>query len=164
MIRNITVLFSIILLVGCSTYFPVPTKYEPPTNISDIAKIRLMGNPLYYSIRQKNNTGVMAGGFVVEHNRFLNLGFGTTVDNGFPKIEGKDYTGKYFETFVIADRMTDINYLAPNCSVTLEKIIPKKDALYEVHYSDTDLTGFCVLYIRPVVFDEVNSIYIEGRF
>ncbi len=102
------------------------------------------------------------GGFVIEHNRYLNIGFGSTVDMGFPKIQGKDYTGKYFETLVIADRKTEITYLAPNCSVTLD-VIPKKDATYEVHYSDTDRTGYCVLYIRPVVFDEVNSIYIEGR-
>ncbi|WP_241618588.1 hypothetical protein [Rosenbergiella epipactidis] len=162
MLKKIAMLFSIILLSGCSILFPVPTKYEPPISIEDVAKIRLMGNPLYYSIRQKNDSGTLVGGFVVEHNRYLNIGFGRTVDMGFPKIQGKDYTGKYFETLVIADRKAEITYLAPNCSVTLD-IIPKKDATYEVHYSDTDLTGYCVLYIRPVVFDEVNSIYIEGR-
>lgn len=161
MLKEIAIIFSIILLTGCSKVFPVPTKYEPPRNTSDIAKVRLMGNPLYYSIRQKNDTGDLVGGFVVEHNRFVNIGLGTTVDSGFPKIQGKDYSGKYFETLVIADRKTEINYLAQNCSVTLD-VIPKREAIYEVHYSDSDLTGYCVLYIRPVVFDEVNSIYIEG--
>lgn len=161
MLKKITVLFSTILLSGCSQLFPVPTKYEPPRSIGDIAKIRLMGNAGYYSIRQKNDTGALVGGFVVKHNRFINIGFGTTFDMGFPKIQGKDYTGKYFETLVTAGRKTEINYLTSNCSVTLD-VIPKKDAIYEVHYSDSDRTGYCVLYIRPVVFDEVNSIYIEG--
>ncbi|WP_241640439.1 hypothetical protein [Rosenbergiella epipactidis] len=96
MLKKIAMLFSIILLSGCSILFPVPTKYEPPISIEDVAKIRLMGNPLYYSIRQKNDSGTLVGGFVVEHNRYLNIGFGRTVDMGFPKIQGKDYTGKYF--------------------------------------------------------------------
>ncbi|WP_241597148.1 hypothetical protein [Rosenbergiella epipactidis] len=53
MLKKIAMLFSIILLSGCSMLFPVPTKYEPPTSIDDVAKIRLMGNPFDYSIRQK---------------------------------------------------------------------------------------------------------------
>ncbi len=162
MLKITTALLTTLLLSGCSQFKHAPTKYDPPLGVNDIAKIRLMGNPLYYSIRQKNSKGEMVGGFVVEHNRFLNIGFGTTVDIGLSKIEGKDYSGKYFETLVESDKETHVNYLAQNCSVTL-KINPKKDAVYEVHYSDSDKTGYCVLYIHPVVFDEKNSIYIEGK-
>ncbi len=162
MLKKITILCSIILLPGCGQLFPAVTKYEPPTNTNDIAKIRLMGNPFFYSIKQKNDSDALVGGFVVERNRFVNLGFASTVDRGFPKIQGKNYNGKYFETFVVAERKTEINYRDPNCSVTLS-VTPKKDAIYEVHYSDSDWTGYCVLYIRPIVFDEINAIYIEGR-
>lgn len=148
------------IVTGCNSILPAPTKYEPPVNSTNISKIRLMGNPLYPSIDQKDSTGKFVGGFIVEHNRFLNLGFGTTVDIGLPKIQRNDYSGKYFETVIKADTETLVDYWKPNCRVSL-KFMPKKDSVYEVRYSDTDKTGYCVLYIRAVVLDKTNSIYVE---
>lgn len=162
MLKIKAVLLTTILLSGCSQFMHAPTKYDPPAGGNEVAKIRLMGNPLYYSIYQRESADKMVGGFVVEHNRFLNIGFGTTVDIGLPKIDGRDYSGKYFETLVEADKEVHVNYLAQNCNVTL-KILPMKDFLYEVHYSDSDRTGYCTLYIRPVVFDKINSVYMEGN-
>lgn len=155
-------LLCVFLLSGCGSFLKAPTKYDPPQNSTDTAKIRLMGNPLYPSIYQEDQSGKFVGGFIVEHNRFLNLGFGTTVDIGLPKVQRNDYSGKYFETIIAANTKTRVEYLVPGCRVSLN-FMPKKDGVYEVTYSATDKTGYCVLYIRTVEFDKINSIYVEGK-
>ncbi|WP_237680794.1 hypothetical protein [[Erwinia] mediterraneensis] len=156
-------LFVSLLLAGCSTYFPEPALYVPPANSPDVAKIRLMGAPMSYALYQKDSDGKKTGGWVQEHSAYVNIFFGNTHDLGFPKLKNKDYSGKFFETTLLPDRLTTIHHsLYGGCSVNLE-ITPKKKALYEIHYSYADKSGYCVIYAKEIKYDSDMDIYYEGN-
>lgn len=161
MISKIAIFCIVTSLAGCSKQFPKPVTYVQPDSEVNIAKVRLMGAPMTYSIFQKNKNNEFVGGDVLQHNRWINVTFGSTKDMGFPKIKNKDYSGTYYETLVLPEIETRIKHsLYGGCRVNLE-FTPKKQGLYEVHYNYNDLSGYCVLYIKEIVFDSVNSVYVE---
>lgn len=161
MINKVAFFCIVTCLTGCSKQFPHPVTYIQPDNDVNIAKVRLMGAPMSYSIFQKNKNDTFVGGDVLQHNRWVNVTFGSTKDMGFQKIKNRDYSGKYYETLILPEIKTRIQHsLYGGCKVSLE-FTPKKQGLYEVHYNYNDLSGYCVLYIKEIVFDSVNSIYVE---
>lgn len=146
---------------GCSTLFPEPPQYIPPTDSSDVAKIRLIGPPMSYAIYQTDKTDKSNGGWVVKHNRYVNPFLGSTKAIGLPKVTGKEYKQDYFETFLVPDEKTTIHHsLYQGCSVNLS-FIPEKKKIYEASISYGDKTGYCVLYLKQIVLDSVNGIYVE---
>lgn len=150
-----------LLLAGCSTYFPKPALYIPPASSPDVAKIRLMGAPMSYALYQKDSNGKETGGWVQEHSAYVNILLGNTHNLGFPKLKHKDYSDTYFETTLLPDRLTTIHHsLHGGCTVNLE-ITPKKNALYEIHYSYGDKTGYCVIYAKEIKYDSDMGIYYE---
>ncbi len=152
-----------LLLAGCSTYFPKPKLYVPPANTPDVAKIRLMGAPMSYALYQKESDGKETGGWVQEHSAYVNILLGSTHDLGFPKLKHKDYSDTFFETTILPDRLTTIHHsLHGGCSVDLH-IMPKKKALYEIHYSYGDKTGYCVIYAKEIKYDADMGIYYEDN-
>lgn len=152
-----------LLLAGCSTYFPKPALYVPPANSTDVAKIRLMGAPMSYALYQKDSDGKETGGWVQQHSAYVNILLGNTHDLGFPKLKNKDYSDTFFETTLLPDRLTTIHHsLHGGCSVNL-KITPKKNALYEIHYSYADKTGYCVIYAKEIKYDADMGIYYEAN-
>lgn len=151
-----------LLLAGCSTFFKKPPVYVPPANTSDIAKIRLMGAPMSYALYQTGSDGQETGGWVQEHSGFVNIMSGNTRDLGFPKLKNKDYSDTFFETTILADRLTRIHHsLYGGCSVNI-KISPKKNALYEIHYSYADKSGYCVIYAKEIKYDADMGVYYEA--
>ncbi|XWJ89621.1 hypothetical protein ACRARH_22355 [Phytobacter ursingii] len=152
-----------LLLTGCSTYFAKPALYVPPANSPDIAKIRLMGAPMSYALYQKDTDGKETGGWVQEHSAYFNILLGNTHNLGFPKLKNKDYSDTFFETTLLPDRLTTIHHsLHGGCSVNLD-FTPKKKALYEVHYSYADKTGYCVIYVKEIKYDADMGIYYEDN-
>lgn len=151
------------LLSGCTTLFSKPPLYVPPTNSSDVAKIRLMGAPMSYALYQTDSKGEKTGGWVQEHSAYFNILMGSTRDLGFPKLKNKDYSDTFFETTLRPDLPTTIHHaLHGGCSVDLN-ITPKKNALYEVHYSYGDKTGYCVIYAKEIKYDADMGIYYEAN-
>lgn len=150
-----------LLFAGCSTYFPKPALYVAPVNTPDVAKIRLMGAPMSYALYQKDSEGKETGGWVQEHSAYVNILMGNTRDLGFPKLKNKDYSDTFFETTLLPDRLTTIHHsLYGGCSVNL-RITPKKNALYEIHYSYGDKSGYCVIYAKEIKYDADMGIYYE---
>lgn len=150
-----------LLLAGCSTLFPKPALYASPANTLEVAKIRLMGAPMSYALYQKDSNGKETGGWIQEHSAYVNILLGNTRDLGFPKLKNKDYSDTFFETMLLPDRQTTIHHsLYGGCSVDLN-IIPKKKALYEIHYSYGDKTGYCVLYAKEIKYDSNMGIYYK---
>lgn len=150
-----------LFLAGCSTFFPKPTLYVPPANTPDVAKIRLMGAPMSYALYQKDSDGKESGGWVQEHSAYFNILLGSTHDLGFPKLKNKDYSDTFFETTLVPDRLTTIHHsLHGGCSIDIE-IMPKKKALYEIHYSYADKSGYCVIYAKEIKYDADMGIYYE---
>ncbi|MBY4888695.1 hypothetical protein K5Y32_12140 [Pantoea sp. DY-15] len=151
----------VLSLSGCSNLFPEPKQFTPPTENSDVAKIRLIGAPMSYALYQTDSSGKKTGGWVLKHNAYLNPFLGSTKDIGLPKITGKKYKDDYIETLLVPDEKTIIHHsLYQGCHVNLP-FVPEKKKIYEAHISYGDKTGYCVLYLKEVVLDSVNGIYVE---
>ncbi|MDI6442608.1 hypothetical protein [Cronobacter dublinensis] len=160
---KVAVLSATLLLAGCSAIFPKPALYVTPHNTPDVAKIRLMGAPMSYALYQKDSAGKETGGWVQEHSAYVNILLGNTQDLGFPKLKHKDYSDTFFETTLLPDRETTIHHsLYDGCTVDLT-ITPKKNALYEIHYSYGDKTGYCVIYAKEIKYDPDMGIYYEDN-
>lgn len=152
-----------LLLTGCSSLFSKPPLYVPPTNSADVAKIRLMGAPMSYAIYQKDSNGKQTGGWVQEHSPYFNILLGNTKDLGFPKLKNKDYSDTFFETTLLPDSETTIHHaLHGGCSININ-FTPKKNSLYEVHYSYADKSGYCVIYVKQIKYDADMGIYYEAK-
>lgn len=153
--------FVIANISGCSNFFPEPKTYVPPVNSVDVAKIRLIGPPMSYAIYPKDSNSKQTGGWVEKHNRYLNPFLGSTKDIGLPKVTGKSYKNDYFETYLRPEVETTIYHsLYQGCHVSLD-FKPEKSRIYEARISYGDKTGYCVLYLKEVVMDKLNGIYVE---
>ncbi|MEN3754483.1 hypothetical protein ABC733_22975 [Mangrovibacter sp. SLW1] len=151
----------ILIISGCNTFFPEQKQYMPPPDSADVAKIRLIGPPMTFGLYQTDVSGKKNGGWVLKHSRYVNLSLGSTKDIGLPKVTGKKYDQDYFETFLIPDEKTAIrHYTYQGCSISLE-FTPEKRKIYEARISYSDKSGYCVLYLNEVAFDNINKIYVE---
>ncbi|HEX4501636.1 MAG TPA: hypothetical protein VH187_10865 [Scandinavium sp.] len=151
----------IVVLSGCNSLFPEQKTYVPPMDNADVAKIRLIGPPMSYAIYQKDSNNNQTGGWVEKHSRYFNPFLGSTKDIGLPKISGKNYKDDYFETYIQPDMDTSIYHsLYQGCHVSLD-FKPGKAKMYEAHISYGDKTGYCVLYLKEVVMDKINGVYVE---
>ncbi|CNH14823.1 hypothetical protein [Yersinia intermedia] len=151
----------VLSISGCSTFFPEPTQYIPPSDSADVAKIRLIGPPMSYALYQTDKSGKKGGGWVLKHNRYLNPFLGSTKGIGLPKVTGKEYTQDYFETLLVPEEKTTIHHsLYQGCSVNLP-FTPEKKKIYEANISYGDKTGYCVLYLKEIVLDSINGVYVE---
>lgn len=157
-----SVLLTSLVLSGCNTSFAPrePDFYTPPVVDSDIAKVRLIGSPISYAIYSIDSSGHKTGGWVEKHDPYYNFTDGSTRDIGLPKVTGKTYKERYFETYLKPDVVTLIYNSNTLCSVKAI-LIPEKQKIYEARISYTDKTGFCVLYLKEIVHDKHNNIYIE---
>jgi hypothetical protein len=161
MMKKLCFMLLTVTLSGCSTLYPVPKTYVPPAKSADVAKIRLIGPPMSFALYQKDSNNQETGGWVERHNRFFNPFLGSTKDIGLPKVTGKSYKDNYFETYLQPDVETSIYHsLYQGCHVSLD-FKPAKTKLYEARISYGDKTGYCVLYLKEVVMDEVNGVYVE---
>lgn len=159
--KGIIVFLVAMILSGCSSFFKEPVMYTPPVNSSEIAKIRLIGPPMSYALYQKESSGKVTGGWVMKHNRFMNPFLGSTKDIGLPKVTGKEYKDDYFETYLKPEELTSIHHsLYQGCRVDIS-FTPKAHSIYEALISYGDKSGYCVLSLKEIVFDEVNYLYVE---
>ncbi|HHQ6582040.1 TPA: hypothetical protein ACSTJ2_004076 [Serratia fonticola] len=153
-------------LASCSL-FPDPPMYVPPPNDGSVAKVRLLGNPLTYSISQKKSNGESSGGYVQKHRRFLNIIPDRTKSIGMPKLPQGDYSDTYTEVTVTSGIKTTISHRISNpdgggCSVSLD-FTPNEKGLYEFKYNYSDKSGYCVLYGNEIKYDSINETYIEEK-
>ncbi len=158
------VLLTSLVLAGCNTSFssPEPEYYTPPVLDSDIAKIRLIGAPISYAIYSIDSSGHKKGGWVEKRELSYVFTDGPTRDIGLPKVTGKLYEEKYFETYLKPDTVTLI-YNSTTLCVVKVMLVPEKQKIYEARISYTDKSGYCVLYLKEVVHDKHNNIYIESN-
>ncbi|MBS0053903.1 hypothetical protein KEM40_00395 [Yersinia sp. Marseille-Q3913] len=114
-----------------------------------------------FGLYQKDSNGKFVGGWVQEHSRYVNISLGSTKDIGLPKVTGKEYKDDYFETLLVPEKLTRIHHsLYQGCSVNLS-FTPEKKGIYEARISYSDKSGYCVLYIKEIKYDQVNSLYVE---
>ncbi|MCS3430457.1 hypothetical protein [Klebsiella sp. BIGb0407] len=158
----VSVLLTPLVLTGCNTSFspPKPEYYTPPVVDSEIAKIRLIGAPISYAIYSINSSGHKTGGWVEKRELSYLFTDGPTRDIGLPKVTGKVYEEKYFETYLKPDTVILI-YNSTDLCVVKTILVPEKQKIYEARISYTDKTGYCVLYLKEIVYDKHNDIYIE---
>ncbi|WP_159565319.1 hypothetical protein [Budvicia diplopodorum] len=149
------IVFIATILSGCAgSWGQVP--YIPPSaSEENIAKIRLIGNPVGFTIGQLDKKA----GHVDNSTVVI---FKSSTDIGLPKLPSvpERYKETYFETALYAGTQTKISYSFGGCSVGMD-FLPQKNEVYEFRASFSDLAGYCVLYGVHVKYDKENDIYVE---
>jgi len=144
-----------LVLTGCAgRWGQVP--YVPPSkDEAHIAKIRLIGNPVGFTISQFGNKSAN-----VDNSQVVI--FKSSTDIGLPKYQNSPdrYKETYFETTLYSRVPAIIGYNFAGCNL-YKKFIPKDNEIYEFRVNFKDLSGYCILYSTHMKFDQKNELYVE---
>ena len=145
------------LLSGCASYWGKVPYTPPPESETNMAKIRLIGNPPGFTISQH---GKKPG--AVDDTSIVILR--PTHDLGFPKASSDSarYKETYYDTTVYANTPTRVGFrFLYGCRDVGYAFIPQKGETYEFKLSTSDKSGYCVLYATHLKYDAENNIYVD---
>lgn len=153
--KYISLIFLTLLLTGCSGIWGNPLYIPPADAEKNLAKIRLIGNPVGFSITQRNKKRERID------KRILPI-FIPSTDIGLPKFlsSPERYTETYFETRLYASKQATIGFSMAGCRISM-KFIPEANEIYEFRVSFTEKTGYCILYGTHMKYDKINDLYVE---
>jgi len=144
-----------LILTGCAgRWGQVP--YMPPSdNDKNIAKIRLIGNPVGFTISQNGEKEAN-----VDNSKVVI--FKSSTDIGLPKYQSfpDRYKETYFETKLHAGIPTSIGYYFARCGISYV-FLPQANEIYEFRINFSDRSGYCILYGSRMKYDKVNDVYVE---
>lgn len=151
------------LISGCSLLkgFKVrqPTTYKEPTVLSDVSRVRFIGNVTGTGVRPFGSEyydGLVYHGVWGHYN--------STKDIGMPKISYRksDYEGYYYEVYVKSGRArflikTDATLMGTCMAMFEVKLEAGKD--YEFNYDPHASRDSCILHANEIVKDEKMGAY-----
>lgn len=155
-VNLLTVMLATVILSGCAARWGQVDYIPPAATETNIAKVRLVGNPAGFTIGQ---FGKKAGN--VDNSKIVI--FKSTTDKGLPKLPNvpERYKETYFETTLYAGTPTEIAYSLAGCNISIS-FMPEKNEVYEFRVDFSKLAGYCILYGVHVKYDKENDIYVEG--